>query len=1101
MSPSIRSLSVDGFKDVNIQALITMNIPLNLPYIHESKLQIKQYGQSIIKASNYSKSSIFIVLPFLEQTQENQTEYCKLYPFYVYWIQISNTTQTLLSSVILKEINAGFSDIFPRHSIISNEKYFTRIPCYLQKMRQDDQFSQLVFHFIGYNTSYISDDRINFISQSKGEIISTPIIEIFNSLEHDFITIFDGSNSGCALDIFKKFEVSNSDKIISNGKDFFVLCSCSSNESMPKNPYLPRDFLTSTLLSPVRVLILCFLINYYPEKLTDHEFQPLTDIDPEITDYLNQEIIAITETIAYECLPKELFLYLFRTDDNVAKLFQRFILAQYLLSNFNIHPVSYPELPQLQHHHAWSHLRFTLEKYVLSKHKIISQNESDLFQSVISSFFKNINSKNMDKTVINVASIIPSIFSSAIELYAPLSYYASLSPENRNEVIGILNFKKLFSLLFKQMHSTTLYHSIAYLTMTSLMANNKSILSVVEQPDLQFLFDKIMDRKVSPVTRTILTAILTRIVDSYQSAHNFFITEIVFKNFCSNIKELEIQPLIWQFILMKQVFKHFSIDRVNFHDENVHIQISALMMHNSYELRASMIALLSNFMQTGNPTLNRHLFTSILPLCLDMSYLVRYQFLMFIIRYLASSRVDIEAKIYKPPSISSFSQFFDVLFHSGLHYSQLLSSFSLLQSVSARIASNQNSEINCIKNGLFIINFLTQDPSPIVRETAIKALDLFKKHDRQEVAPPFNSSSQNLATIQSRAEVVSENFDIPDDFSVLYSNLCAQLLKSEQWNQENYQKPFCKENNAEEKSFMPSKIKLRNKKLVGDRHIERLAFVNREMVVQTSPKTISILENNLALRKSFTFPSVISSITTHNINQTDIVSCATNDGVIHLYDPKENSILTSFRSTMENSPQIITTSLSSNKIAVSGGQSSNAVRLFDISCQKFIGEWNIPDKSTISCLYIHENDENLCICGLNNGYLVPVDFRDDQMNKRTPLGVRDDKVINICGIRCQRQVIYASTASGRIMSWDVRGSYVSLVSERRDFCTGFDSSPNFPILFYSSTQDKPAILSPSGQKATEIDCFKGSMICTSKENDLVAFAETNGNVQVFEVLL
>lgn len=1087
--PDFHVLSIEDSGGVTSPSAILLSTPMNLSYIPESKLEINKYGQNIIKNINNDRSNIFILLPFIEQTTNEPTSYTKQYPAYIYWIQITNTSQTLQSSVILKHLNNGYKELFTNYALFPCDKSLPNISNYLQKNRSENQLSQSIFHFIAYDTTFINDDSINIKTQTNGENHKIPILDIFKALDNNFVAIFDGAKSGVALNVFNKFEKIKSEKLNSNAKDYYLLCSCSQNEEMPKNPYLPRDFLTCVLLSPIKMLILCFIINYYPDKLKSSEFDPMEDINPEVSDYFMKIIIAITETIAYECLPRELFLKLFRSDESIAKIFQRFIIAQYLLNFFNLHPISYPTVPQLENHQAWKYLHFVVEKYIITDKKIKFQNENDIFQSVIQSFFKNINSSSIDKTVISICSLIPFIFPNSYELFAPLSYYASLSPKNRDEVIGVINFKKLFSLIFKQLPSS-LYHSVVYLIMTSLISSNtKYSLSVAEQPDLQFLVDKIMDKKVSTSTRAILTAITTRIVDSYQVAHNFFITENIFKRFCSQINDAEPQLLFWLFILMKQVFKHFSIDQVNFIEQKTHLQVASFSFHNSYEIRAATIAFISNFMQSGYSVLNHHLFLILLPLSTDVNYLVRHQLLLLIIRFLASTRLEFNARTYEYLPNSSFSQHFEAILHSNFRN---IHDFSVLQNISARVASMQSSESKLIKSSLYLLNYFIDDPSKLVKELATKALDLFKKHDRREVAPSFNSSSQNLSTIQMRADIASENFDIPDDFGVLYSHACAQLVKSEQWNPEIYDKKNQQETTVNDDNlYMPSELILKENEQVGDRHIERIEFVGDKIVVQTAPKMISILDTELSARQSFIFKSPISCLSSLS---NSIVASATDEGSIHLYDISENAVLTSFRSSVEKCSQII----DCYKYRIStAGTTISGVRLFDINTQKFAGEWATPENSFLTSLKYF--DENLCICGMNEGYIIPIDFRVNQTHTVVPIGVNED-IVKIAGIGSNKNQVFAVSVSGKIYSIDLRNLSVSLISERKGLCSSFISVPSFPVLFYSSSQEKPIMMTPSGQIICEIDSFKNSMMSASYNDNLVSFADPRGNIQLFEIL-
>jgi regulator-associated protein of mTOR len=60
---------------------------------------------------------------------------------------------------------------------------------------------------------------------------------------------------------------------------------------------------------------------------------------------LNWIFTAITDSIAWTTLPRDLFRKFFRQDLMVAALFRNFLLAQRVMTVYGCHPQSYPKLP------------------------------------------------------------------------------------------------------------------------------------------------------------------------------------------------------------------------------------------------------------------------------------------------------------------------------------------------------------------------------------------------------------------------------------------------------------------------------------------------------------------------------------------------------------------------------------------------------------------------------------------------------------------------------------------------------------------------------------------------------------------------------------
>ena len=69
---------------------------------------------------------------------------------------------------------------------------------------------------------------------------------------------------------------------------------------------------------------------------------------------LNWIFTAITDTIAWNALPRDLFQKLFRQDLLVASLFRNFLLAERIMRSYDCTPISQPSLPaSTQQHGMW----------------------------------------------------------------------------------------------------------------------------------------------------------------------------------------------------------------------------------------------------------------------------------------------------------------------------------------------------------------------------------------------------------------------------------------------------------------------------------------------------------------------------------------------------------------------------------------------------------------------------------------------------------------------------------------------------------------------------------------------------------------------------
>ncbi|BGP15435.1 hypothetical protein JCM10213_005064 [Rhodosporidiobolus nylandii] len=140
-------------------------------------------------------------------------------------------------------------------------------------------------------------------------------------------------------------------------KDAIQLGACLAHETLPMNPDLPADLFTCCLTSPIEIALRFFLLRN-PLK-TNLDVDMLLKIPGKLNDRrtplgeLMWIFTAVTDTIAWNTLPRELFQKLFRHDLVVAALFRGFLLAERIMRFYECTPVSVPALPQTHNHPLW----------------------------------------------------------------------------------------------------------------------------------------------------------------------------------------------------------------------------------------------------------------------------------------------------------------------------------------------------------------------------------------------------------------------------------------------------------------------------------------------------------------------------------------------------------------------------------------------------------------------------------------------------------------------------------------------------------------------------------------------------------------------------
>lgn len=221
------------------------------------------------------------------------------------------------------------------------------------------QGNKMVFHYIGNDTEQNFENGFNVINSESEPL---PLRELLENSGNSQTYVFDCDNSGYLLHIINDFIKEKSKNSKTNLFDGFFFLSCSEGESMPRSTDYPVDLFTSCLTSPARVALLWHSRHYFCfqsgclQPLPTFFVEDMNDKRKEI-DKLLRELRSVlrctVESMAYENMESDLFVKLFRTNHTLSELCVNFFLACRILSFFNVHPVSYPELPDLTECSQW----------------------------------------------------------------------------------------------------------------------------------------------------------------------------------------------------------------------------------------------------------------------------------------------------------------------------------------------------------------------------------------------------------------------------------------------------------------------------------------------------------------------------------------------------------------------------------------------------------------------------------------------------------------------------------------------------------------------------------------------------------------------------
>uniref|UniRef100_A0A336KI03 CSON003958 protein n=1 Tax=Culicoides sonorensis TaxID=179676 RepID=A0A336KI03_CULSO len=267
-------------------------------------------------------------------------------------------------------------------------------------LRRNAKEERVLFHYNGHGVPRpTTNGEIWVFNESYTQYIPLSIYDLQTWMGAPSIYVYDCSNAGTIVNSFNQFaeqheremeqmpqnnpnnRVSPSNSL--NGASFkncIQLAACGANQILPMNPNLPADLFTSCLTTPVKIALKWYTLQKNSSLVPNVSYEYIEKIPGQLNDRrtmlgeLNWIFTAITDTIAWNILPRDLFQKLFRQDLLVASLFRNFLLAERILRHYDCTPISNPALPESYRHPMWDSWDLALDQTLSQLPDIIEKN-------------------------------------------------------------------------------------------------------------------------------------------------------------------------------------------------------------------------------------------------------------------------------------------------------------------------------------------------------------------------------------------------------------------------------------------------------------------------------------------------------------------------------------------------------------------------------------------------------------------------------------------------------------------------------------------------------------------------------------------------------
>ncbi|KAI6646536.1 hypothetical protein LOD99_12657 [Oopsacas minuta] len=493
----------------------------------------------------------------------------------------------------------------------------------LRNQAQDDR---VLFHYNGHGVPKPTQNgEIWIFNKDYTQYIPLSIYDLIIWIGAPSVFVWDCALAGLVVKWYNTFaEQRQKDQAkygVTQVPDYKAnsihLAACSEDELLPIHPLMPSDLFSATLTTPIKVSILSFSyqnrdlipwadnitlerIDALPGKIADRR---------SLVGELNWVFTAITDTIAWTTLPRDLFLRLFRQDLLVASLFRNFLLADRLMRYYGCVPVSHPPLPPTYKHHLWlswdNTLNSLLKEMDIYKdtpypNPLHRSHSTEFFTEQIKCFSRCLNACSYSPDINSPPEQLPillQVLLSKADRLSALNLLCTYMDEGPQAVHLVLSVG-IFPYVLKLLHSSfvELKRLMIYIWAKILAVEPDCKVDLVREKSFEYFVNAVKDTSLEPEYRSMSCFVLSRICDDYPLGNEAcFNIELGFV--C--LSQLEMCPnsqpflLQWLCLCLSRFWQGSEQAISSAHRSSAHEILYPLMNNQSPEVRACAISALS----------------------------------------------------------------------------------------------------------------------------------------------------------------------------------------------------------------------------------------------------------------------------------------------------------------------------------------------------------------------------------------------------------------------------------------------------------------------------------------------------------------------------
>lgn len=496
-------------------------------------------------------------------------------------------------------------------------------------LRRNAKGERILFHYNGHGVPKpTANGEIWVFNRTFTQYIPLSIFELINWMAAPSIYVYDCSNAGIIINSFQPFAeqhehelekalaaqaaggsvggAQNASQLVSY-KNCIHLAACAANEILPMNAQLPADLFTSCLTTPINIALKWYAMQEKLGMVPRIQSELIDKIPGKVNDRrtmmgeLNWIFTAITDTIAWNTLPRELFQRLFRQDLLVASLFRNFLLAERILRSHDCTPVSLPALPPCHRHPMWKAWDLVVDLALQQLPDILEQQapyrQLPFFEHQLTAFQVWLDSESESRTPPEQLPIVLQVLLSQVHRLRALELLArflDLGPWAVNLALGVGIFPYVLKLL--QSSTRELRPVLVFIWAKILAVDPSCQVDLVKE--YKYFLSVLQDNTVSKQHRTLSAFVLASIVHNFLLGQTSALQGPLLSICLEQLNDSSWLLRQWLAICLGMLWQNFEKARWSGARDLAHEKLYVLLRDSIPEVRAAAVFALGTFISS-----------------------------------------------------------------------------------------------------------------------------------------------------------------------------------------------------------------------------------------------------------------------------------------------------------------------------------------------------------------------------------------------------------------------------------------------------------------------------------------------------------------------